>query len=288
MIPTRFEYFSPRSVQEALSLLERHSEDAKVLAGGHSLLPQMKLRLATPKRVVDISRVQGLDYIKERDGHILIGALATHYSLETSPLLKEKYPMLAETASAIGDVQVRNRGTIGGSLAHADPAADWPAAILASNAELHLMGTAGERVISAEDFFVDILTTALQPTELLVEIRIPQLPPRSGGSYLKMRQRASGFAIVGVAARVTLDSNQICRGVGIGITGVATKAYRAKAVEAELKGKRIDAALIGGAAQSAPDKVDVLADLHASSEYRAHLATVYTRRAVEAALSRAG
>jgi carbon-monoxide dehydrogenase medium subunit len=288
MIPTPFEYFSPRSVQEALSLLERHSEDAKVLAGGHSLLPQMKLRLATPKRVVDISRVQGLDYIKEKDGHILIGALATHYSLETSPLLKEKYPMLAETASAIGDVQVRNRGTIGGSLAHADPAADWPAAILASNAELHLMGTGGERVISAEDFFVDILTTALQPTELLVEIRIPQLPPRSGGTYLKMRQKASGFAIVGVAARVTLDSDQICRDVGIGITGVATKGYRAKAVEAELKGKRLDATLIRRAAQSAPDKVDALADLHASSEYRAHLATVYTRRAVEAALSRVG
>jgi len=288
MIPTRFEYFSPRSVQEALSLLERHSDDAKVLAGGHSLLPQMKLRLATPKAVVDINRIQGLNHIKESDGHILIGALATHYSLETSPLLKEKYPMLAETASTIGDVQVRNRGTIGGSLAHADPASDWPAAILASNAELHVMGSTGERVIGAEDFFVEILTTALQPKELLVEIRIPQLPPHTGGSYLKMRQRASGFAIVGVAARVTLDSNQICRDVGIGITGVATKPYRAKAVEAELKGKNLDPALIRRAAQRAPENVDTMADLHASSEYRAHLAAVYTRRALEAALSRVG
>jgi aerobic carbon-monoxide dehydrogenase medium subunit len=287
MIPTRFEYFAPRSVQEAVNLLEQHSEDAKVLAGGHSLLPQMKLRLATPKYVVDISRVRGLDYIKEKDGHILIGALATHYALETSPLLQDKYPMLAETASAIGDVQVRNRGTIGGSLAHADPAADWPAAILASNAELHVVGTAGERVINAEDFFVDMLTTALQPTELLVEIRIPQLPPRTGGTYLKMRQRASGFAIVGVAARVTLDSNQICQHVRIAITGVAPKAYRAKSVETELKGRGLDAAAVRRAAQRAPDGVDALADLHASSEYRAHLATVYTRRAVEAAHSRA-
>jgi carbon-monoxide dehydrogenase medium subunit len=286
MIPNNFEYFAPKSVPEALSLLSKYQEDVKVLAGGHSLLPQMKLRLAAPKYVVDIGRIPGLAYIKEASGKISIGALTTHYALESSALLKQKCPLLSETAAAIGDVQVRNRGTIGGSLVHADPAADWPAAVLALDAELKVIGKSGERTIKAEDFFVEMMTTAIQPTELLTEIQIPQLPARTGSTYLKMHQKASGFAIVGVAARVTLDASQVCQEVGIGITGVTSKAYRAKSVEIELTGKKLDSAAIKQAAQKATDGIEALADLHASSEYRSHLSRVYTRRALEAALSR--
>jgi carbon-monoxide dehydrogenase medium subunit len=286
MIPNNFEYFAPKSVPEALSLLSKYQEDVKVLAGGHSLLPQMKLRLAAPKYVVDIGRIPGLAYIKEASGKVSIGALTTHYALESSALLKQKCPLLSETAAAIGDVQVRNRGTIGGSLVHADPAADWPAAVLALDAELKVIGKSGERTIKAEDFFVEMMTTAIQPTELLTEIQIPQLPARTGSTYLKMHQKASGFAIVGVAARVTLDASQVCQEVGIGITGVTSKAYRAKSVEIELTGKKLDSAAIKQAAQKATDGIEALADLHASSEYRSHLSRVYTRRALEAALSR--
>jgi carbon-monoxide dehydrogenase medium subunit len=286
MIPSSFEYFAPTTVQEALGLLSKFPDDTKVLAGGHSLLPQMKLRLATPKYIVDIGRISGLSSIKEEGGKLLIGALATHYSLESSALLKAKCPLLSETAAAIGDVQVRNRGTIGGSLVHADPAADWPAAILALDAELKLVGPAGERVLKAEDFFIDMLTTALKPNELLTEIRVPQLPPRTGGTYLKVHQRASGFAIVGVAVRLTVDSSLVCQEAGIGITGVASKPYRARMVENALKGQKLGSALIATAARRVPEGIEALADLHASSEYRSHLAGVYTKRAIEAALAK--
>jgi aerobic carbon-monoxide dehydrogenase medium subunit len=287
MIPSNFEYFVPKSVQEALMLLDQHREDAKILAGGHSLLPQMKLRLAAPRYVIDIGRIKDLAYIKEENGKISIGALTTHWALESSALLRQKCPLLSETAAAIGDVQVRNRGTIGGSLVHNDPAADWPAAMMALEAELRLVGKGGERIIKAGDFLLDMLSTALQPTELLVEIRLSAQLPHTGSTYLKMHQKASGFAIVGVAARVTIDSSQVCQDVSIGITGVGSRAYRAKSVEAELKGKKLDSAVIRQASKRASDGVEALADLHASSEYRSHLACVYTRRALETALGRA-
>ncbi len=287
MIPNSFEYFAPKSVQEALVLLNQYQDDAKILAGGHSLLPQMKLRLSSPKYVVDIGRIPELAYIKEENGRISIGALTTHYTLESSSLLRQKCPLICETAAAIGDVQVRNRGTIGGSLAHNDPAADWPAAMLALDAELELVGKSGERTIKVSDFLQDMLTTVLQPGELLVEIRVTAHPARTGSAYLKMHQKASGFAIVGVAARVSVDGNKVCQDVGIGITGVGSKAYRARQVEVELKGKALDQTGIKKAAQHASDGVEALADLHASSEYRSHLARVYTARALQTALSRA-
>jgi carbon-monoxide dehydrogenase medium subunit len=285
MIPSSFEYFAPKSVQEAVGLLAKYPDEAKALAGGHSLIPQMKLRLANPRYLVDLGRIAGLSYIKEEGGQLLIGAMTTHYALESSPLLKEKYSLLSDTAAKIGDVQVRNRGTIGGSLAHADPAADWPAAILALNSELRLVSSAGERNVKAEAFFVDMLTTALRPDELLTEIRIPQVPARSGGAYLKMHQKASGFAIVGVAVHLTVDASQLCQSLGVGITGVGPKPYRARSVENQLKGKKLDAATIAQAARKAAEGVDALSDLHASREYRSHLASVYTKRAIEAALA---
>jgi carbon-monoxide dehydrogenase medium subunit len=286
MIPNQFEYFAPTSLNEALALLGQHKDEAKILAGGHSLIPLMKFRLAQPKYLIDIGRVGDLAYIKESGGNILIGATTRHYAVETSDLLKAKCPVLAETAAEIGDVQVRNMGTIGGSLAHADPAADYPAAILALGAEVRLVSPRGERSLKAEDFFVDMLTTALESDELLVEIEVPALKPRTGTAYLKVPQKASGFAICGVAAVVTLDQNNVCQDVAIGITGVASKAYRAAAVEAALKGKTADAQTISDASSKAADGVDPLEDLHASAEYRAHLARVYCRRAIEQAISR--
>ncbi len=283
MYPAQFDYHSPASVQEAISLLGRLKDDAKVLAGGHSLLPMMKLRLAQPKHLIDLRKVPGLSGIKEDGGAIAIGALTTHYAVESSSLLKQKCPLLSEAAGTIGDPQVRNMGTIGGSLAHADPAADYPAAVIALGAELVAEGPKGKRTIKVDDFFKGLLTTALQPQEILVEILIPSWPAGTGMAYMKFPHPASRFAVVGVAAVVTADGKR----VGVGITGAGTKAVRAKGVEAALAGKTLDAATIKAAAEKAADGVDVQADLQGSVEYKTHLLKVYCRRALEAALSRA-
>lgn len=283
MYPAQFDYHSPDSVQEAISLLGRLKDDAKLLAGGHSLIPMMKLRLAQPKHLIDLRKVPGLSGIKEDGGAIAIGALTTHYAVESSSLLKQKCPLLSETAGTIGDPQVRNMGTIGGSLAHADPAADYPAAVIALGAEFVAEGPKGKRTIKVDDFFKRLLTTALQPDEILVEIRIPSWPAGTGMAYMKFPHPASRFAVVGVAAVVAADGKK----VGVGITGAGTKAVRAGGVEAALAGKTLDAATIKAAAEKAPDGVDVQADLQGSVEYKTHLLKVYCRRALEAALSRA-
>src|SRR3989440_768205 len=204
MIPAQFDYVAPTTVDEALSLLAEHADDAKILAGGHSLIPAMKLRLAQPALLIDIGRVRSLSYIREEGGQILVGALTTHYQIESSARLRDICPLLPEGAASIGDVQVRNKGTIGGSLAHADPAADWPAAAVALRAELVAASARGERVIAADDFFVDMLTTALRPDEVLREIRIKAPTARTGQSYMKVHHPASGFAVVGVAVTLTL------------------------------------------------------------------------------------
>ncbi len=286
MIPAAFEYFAPTSVREAISLLQQHGDDAKVLAGGHSLLPLMKFRLAQPKVVVDIGRIPGLDGITVAGDKVVIGALATHDAVERSPILKEKCPLLPETAAVIGDMQVRNRGTIGGSLAHADPSADYPGAILALDAEIVATGPAGTRTIPARDFFVEMLTTALGPAELITEVRVPVLPPGTGTAYLKHPHPASGYAVVGVAVVLRVAKGR-CEHVAIGINGVAGKAYRATAVEQALQGKALDEQTVAAAASRAADGVDAQSDLYASAEFRKHLASVYTKRAVLAAVSRA-
>jgi carbon-monoxide dehydrogenase medium subunit len=278
MIPAAFDYVRAGSLDEALKLLSKHGDDAKLLAGGHSLLPAMKLRLAQPKVLIDLGRVSELSYIREEGGKIAIGALTTHYEIESSPLLKEKCPLLPETAVQIGDVQVRNRGTIGGSLAHADPAADWPAPVLALDAEFEIAGPKGRRTIEASKFFVDMLQTALQPGEILTAVRVPTTP--KSVAYEKFAQKASGFAICGVAVVIEAGAARV------GITGVAGRAYRAAAVEAALRGK-FSASLVPGASAKAAQGVEALGDIHASSEYRAHLAGVLTRRALEKALGRA-
>ena len=287
MIPAPFDHITPRSLDEAIRVLASHGEDAKLLAGGHSLLPMMKLRLANPKLLIDLSKIPGLSGIKQDGDNIAIGALTTHYQVESSALLKEKCPLLPQTASAIGDVQVRNRGTVGGSLAHADPAADLPAPILALRAELQLRGPQGHREVRAEDFFLDIMTTAIQPNEILVGVRVPSLPAGIGTSYQKVAQKASGFAIVGVAAWVKLEKG-VCADIGVGVTGLGSKPFRARAVEARLKGKRLEMPLLDEAAAQVTQRVSPLDDMHASSEFRAHLARVCAARAIQEAAKRAG
>ena len=283
MIAAQFDYKRVNSLEEALSLLAQN-EDAKILAGGHSLIPAMKLRLAQPPLLVDIGRIKDLSYVREEDGQIRIGAMTTHYQIESSDLLKKICPLLPECAAAIGDVQVRNKGTIGGSVAHSDPAGDWPAAIIALNAELVCVSKNGERTIKADDFFVDLLTTALEPGEILREIRINKSNGRTGQAYAKMHHPASGFAVVGVAANLTLDGSGVCQKASIGITGVSAKAYRAAAVESALSGNQLDDQAIAGAAAHAADGVDANGDLFASADYRRHLAEVYAKRAITAAI----
>ncbi len=291
MIPAPFEYHVPKTLEEALRLVERHGDEAKVLAGGHSLLPLMKLRLAAPRYVIDLGRLRGMSYVREEGGQIAIGALTTHAEVEASALLRAKCPLLPETAAEIGDLQVRNRGTLGGSLAHADPAADYPAAVLALDAEIVAASTAETRSIAARDFFVDMLTTQLRPGEILSQVRFPALPPRTGTAYCKLHQPASGFAIVGAAARVTLSKSGKIEDVAVGITGLGPKAYRAAAVEKALRGKKaapkLLAELLKNAARQAADGVEPLSDLHASAEYRREMAAVFTRRALERAIARA-
>ena len=286
MIPASFDYIAAKSLDEAISLLARHKDDAKILAGGHSLLPAMKLRLMQPKVLIDLGRIRDLSYIKEEGGQIRIGAMTTHFQAETSDLLRRSCPLLPETASHLGDMQVRNKGTIGGSLAHSDPAADWPAAILALDAELVAASAKGDRVIKATDFFVEMLTTSLQPGEILREIRIPTSKGKPAQAYMKVRHPASGFAVVGVAVNLSIDGGK-CQSAGIGITGVSSKAYRASKVESGLKGNTLDAKTVSAAAAHAADGVEVNSDLYASAEYRKQLATVYTRRAIETAAGRA-
>jgi carbon-monoxide dehydrogenase medium subunit len=287
MIPAPFEYHAPRSLDDALRLVERHGDEAKLLAGGHSLLPLMKLRLASPRFIIDLGKIRGLSYIRAENGQISIGAMTTHALVESSALLLEKCPLLPETVAQIADVQVRNRGTIGGSLAHADPAADYPASVLALDAEIVALSSAGTRTIPATEFFVDLLTTQLRPGEILTEIRVPVLAARTGAAYQKLHQPASGFAIVGAAARVTLSRNGKIEDVAVGITGLGAKAYRATAVERALRNKAISPKLLADAARHAARGVDPLSDIHASAEYRREMAAVYARRALERAIARA-
>jgi len=281
MIPAAFSYESPRSLKEALALLESNPE-AKLLAGGHSLLPAMKLRLATPPALIDLGRIPDLDYIRATGDHVAIGALTPHAAVASSDLLRRMSPLLAEAADTIGDVQVRNRGTIGGSLAQAHPNADYPAAILALDAQIVTLSGTGEHVIPAGEFFTGIFTTALSTSEIITEVRVPKTSG-AGVAYKKFAHPASGYAVVGVAAVVRKHGNTI-ESAAIGITGISGTPYRATAVEDALRGKPVSA--IAGASLHAADGIEAIGDTFASPDYRRHLATVFTRRALETALDR--
>jgi carbon-monoxide dehydrogenase medium subunit len=287
MFPAKFEYVAASSVEEAIGLLQRENGEGKILAGGHSLLPLMKLRLAQPRLLIDIGRVPGLASIRPEDGYLSIGAMATYRDLIHSEEVRRRIPVLAEAASKVGDPQVRARGTLVGSLAHADPAGDMPAVILALDGTIKAVGPNGAREIKADDFFVDLLTTALQENEIATAVRVPTMAPRSGAAYVKFDQPASHYALTGVCAVVSLGDGGTIRGARIGITGVGPKAYRPTAVERALLGKQPSEQVVSEASKTAADGVDVQGDIHASPEYRAHLARVLTRRAVMQAAERA-
>jgi carbon-monoxide dehydrogenase medium subunit len=285
--PTSFAYHRAGDIQEAIALLEEHGESAKLLAGGHSLLPILKLRLAEPDRLIDISRIDELHGISEFDGGLRIGALTTHADVASDSLVLAHAPVLAAAASRIGDRQVRNRGTIGGALAHADAASDYPAPILALEATIVARGPSGERRIPAREFFVDFLTTALKPNELLTAVELPSDSATFGWSYQKLANQASGYAIVGVAALVSLDERSRVSDVRVGVTGAAAVPWRAVATEAALRGSVVDDQTALGAAALGDDGIDLLDDLHGSAEYRRHVTRGLTRRAILEAAGRA-
>ena len=282
MYPAAFDYHAPGTIKEALDLLGKHKDDAKLLAGGHSLVPMMKLRLAQPKHLIDLRKVPGLTGIKQDGNMLAIGAMTTHWEVESSPVVKSKLGVLSEVAALIGDPAVRNRGTIGGSVAHADPAADYPAAMIALGAEMVCEGAKGRRTVKVDDWFKGLMATAVGEDEILVEVRVPLLAAASGAAYMKFPHPASRFAVVGVAVVLTVDGGRVTK-PGVGITGAGTKAVRAKGVEAGLSNKALDAATIQAAADKAPDGVDVQADLQGSVEYKQHLLKVFARRSIEAA-----
>jgi carbon-monoxide dehydrogenase medium subunit len=286
MFPASFGYLAPKSLPEALELLAKHGENAKLLAGGHSLLPAMKLRLASPRYLIDLGRLSGLRGIKIDGGSLTIGALTIHADVASSELVRQYLPGLAEAASVIGDVQVRNRGTIGGSVAHADPAADLPVILLALNASFVLQVPSGSRKIAAEDFFVDFFTTALKENEILTEIQIPLPPSGAGSAYVKLGHPASGYVVISAGALVDQRSGS-CASARIAIGGVGSGPVRAVAAETELQGKKFTSQGIAAAAAKASEGVDIEGDAYASADYKRSMASVYARRAIEAAAGRA-
>lgn len=288
MIPAAFEYHAPSSISEATALLAKLGEDAKVLSGGHSLIPLMKLRLASPRHIIDINGIPGLAGIREADGFLRIGALTRESDLEDSELVRTRYALLHDTCKVIADPVVRNLATLGGNLAHGDPANDHPATMLAYGAEVLARGPQGERRIPITSFFTGPFTTALRTDELLVEIRIPIPPPRSGGAYLKLERKVGDFATAAVAVQLALGAGGGCEQVGIGLTNVGLTPIKAERAEAALRGKRPDEAAVAQAARLASEAAQPAEDLRGSVEYKKDLVRVLTARAIRKALERAG
>jgi len=288
MIPPAFEYLRPKTVPEAVALLQQHGDEAKILSGGQSLIPMMKLRLARPGYLVDINAISGLSYIKEEGGFLKIGGLTREAELEASSLVKSKYPLLMDTAAVIADPQVRNMATVGGNLAHGDPANDHPATMVALGAQIVATGAKGERVIAIEDFFVTLFTTALKHDEILTEIRVPVPPPKSGGAYFKLERKVGDFATAAAAIQLTLDGGGAVQKIGIGLTNVGPTPIKARKAEEFLKGKKPDAAAIAQAGQLAADEAQPSSDLRGPAEYKKGLVKELTKRALTRALERAG
>jgi aerobic carbon-monoxide dehydrogenase medium subunit len=288
MIPPAFDYHAPSSLSEAVALLTRYGDTAKVLSGGQSLLPMLKLRLAQSEHLVDIGRIPGLEYVDEKDGLLRIGGATREAVLERSEIVRSRYPILLDTARVIADPLVRNRATVGGNLAHGDPANDHPATMIALQAQVVAVGPNGERVISIDDFFQGLYATALQPDEILTEIRIPGPPPRSGGAYAKLERKVGDFATAAAAVQLTLSATGAVERVRIALTNMGPTPVRAAAAEKELGGRAPDAAALAGAARLAGEAAHPKADRRGEVEYKREMARVMTRRALEAALARAG
>ena len=288
MIPASFDYHAPKTLAEAVGLLERYRDEAKVLSGGQSLLPLLKLRLAQVAHVVDIGRVPGLEYIKEEKGFLKIGGRTRESTLERSELIRGKYPILADTTAVIADPLVRNLATVGGNLAHGDPANDHPATMLALGAEVVATGPKGERTIPIEKFFTGLFTTALAPDEILTEIKIPIPPPQSGGAYVKLERKVGDFATAASAAQLTLGKNGEVERVGLALTNAGPKPVKATRAEKYLQGKQPDDAAIAEAARLASEDCDPTADRRGSVEYKREMARVLSARALKKAAQRAG
>lgn len=288
MFPASVGYVAARSLEEALELLAKYGEDAKLLAGGHSLIPAMKLRLASPRYLIDLGRLPGLSGARIEGETLAIGALTVHADVASSETVRQRLPGLADAASVIGDVQVRNRGTIGGSVAHADPAADLPVILTALNASFVLTSASGKRTVAAEDFFVDFYTTALAPNEVLTEIRVPLAPSGAGTAYAKLPHPASGYVVVSAGVLLNREPSGQCASARVALGGMAGHPLRARATETALQGKPLTPQVIGAAAAKAAEGSDPIEDAYASAEYKRQVATVYARRAIESAAMRAG
>ncbi len=287
MFPASFGYFAARSVDEALELLTKHGEGAKLLAGGHSLIPAMKLRLAAPRTLIDIGQVPGLRGVRIDGDTLAIGALTVHSDVASSELVVQRLPGLAEAASVIGDMQVRNRGTIGGSVAHADPGADYPAILTALNASFVMVSPSGRREVSTDDFFIDFFTTSLAPNEVLTEIRVPLPASGAGTAYAKLGHPASEYVVVSAGALVIRQPSGLCGSARVAVGGLGSGPIRAKATEAALQGQMLSPEVIAVAAAKAAEGADPDGDSYASADYKRHMAAVYARRAIEDAVGRA-
>lgn len=287
MKPPIFDYLAPRSLDEALDTLGTLGDRAKVLAGGQSLVPLLNFRLVRPEYLVDINGLRELDYIREENGHVAIGALTRQRAVERSAMIASRCPLLAEALPQIGHFQIRNRGTIGGSLAHADPAAELPAVVAALDGELIVRGPSGTRTLGAREFFQGYLTTSLGADELLIGVRLPTVGPGTGSAFLEVSRRHGDFALVGVAAQVTLDASGVCRAATVALTGVGPTPIKPDAVPRLLVGQRPSEPVLEAAGQAVSGAVSPDSDIHASADYRRHVAGVLTRRALARAFERA-
>jgi aerobic carbon-monoxide dehydrogenase medium subunit len=287
MIPPSFEYLCPETIPEAIALLQQHGDAAKILSGGQSLIPMMKVRLARPEYLIDINRIGGLQYIKEEGGFLKIGGLTREADLEVSDLIRSRYPIILDTAALIADPQVRSMATVGGNLAHGDPANDHPATMLALDAEIVAVGPRGERIIAVKEFFLSVFTTALEHDEILTEIRIPVPAAGSAGAYFKLERKVGDFATVGVAAQITLDGAGVCRAAGIGLTNAGPTPIKAHRAEECLLGKPIDEEQIRQAAQLASEQAQPSSDLRGPAEYKSSMVKELTKRALGRARERA-
>jgi aerobic carbon-monoxide dehydrogenase medium subunit len=287
MIPGAFDYYSPGSLNEAVGLLQEHGYDAKILAGGQSLIPAMRFRLALPGVLIDINQIDGLEYVREDDGHLLIGAMTREVALEESAVVQERYHLLADAARVIADPLVRNRATVGGNIAHADPANDHPAVLLAYGAEVVALGPDGTRTVAIDDFFVDLFENALADNEILTEIRIPIPGPNSGGAYVKVERKVGDYAVSAAAVQLTLDGNT-CTAARIGLTNVSPVPLRARSAEQALTGQALSDDIIEAAGQAAAAECDPSPDLRGSVEYKRDLTRVVVKRAIRQAVERIG
>lgn len=287
MIPAPFDYAAPATLDEAIGLLEKHGDDAKILAGGHSLIPMMKLRFASPEFLIDINNIPGLSYIREEDGYLKIGALTRESDLEHNDLVRDKFPIFTDATKLIADPQVRNMGTIGGNIAHGDAANDHPAVMLALNAEVVATGPEGQRSIPIDEFFFGFYMTALQPSEILTEIRIPLPGTSTGNAYHKLERKVGDYATAGVAVQISLDSNGVCQQVGIGLTNVNPTPMRASRSEDVLRGQKITDELIAQAAKFASEDCNPSTDLRGDEAYKRSMVGVLVKRMIHKALERA-